>query len=57
MTSSAAERFQAAVDLHQTGLALQRQNIRRRRPDLTEAEVDEALSTWLADRPLDHPST
>jgi len=45
------------VRLHETDLALQRQNIRRRHPDLSEVEVDALLAEWLADRPLAHSST
>lgn len=57
MASPELERFQIAVQLHEDGLALQRQNIRRRNPELSPAEVDRRLAEWLFDRPLDHSST
>lgn len=57
MSSREVERFRVALRLHETGLALQRQNFRRRRPDLTEDQVEEALAEWLARRPLDHSPT
>lgn len=53
MLSPEAERFQAAVRLHESGIEIQRQNIRRRHPDLTPDEVDGRLDEWLLDRPLD----
>ena len=36
------------------GIGLMRQNIRRRNPDLTEAQVDDRLRAWLhrADDPI-----
>ena len=36
-------------------MALQRQNIRRRHPDASEAEIDRRFEEWLCDRPLDGP--
>lgn len=53
MSSPEAERFQAAVRLYETGIEIQRQNIRRRHPDLTPDEVAGRLDEWLLDRPLD----
>lgn len=46
-----AARFRMAVDLHLFGVALMRQNLRRRNPDADEAAIDEALSQWLVTRP------
>lgn len=57
MSSPEMERFAIAIQLHETGLALQRQNLRRRHPDLSEDEVDALMADWLADRPLDHSPT
>lgn len=44
-------RLLAAFELHRAGVALQRQNIRRQHPGWTEAQVDERLGEWLAERP------
>ncbi len=44
-------RFLETMELFETALAIQRQNIRRRHPGLSEAEVDERVQEWLLDRP------
>ncbi len=44
-------RFLETMELFETALAIQRQNIRRRHPNLSEAEVDERVQEWLLDRP------
>jgi hypothetical protein len=41
----------AAVDLWATGVALQRQTIRRRYPDASDEEIDTLLNHWLQERP------
>lgn len=48
-------RFWEADRLHAEGLELMRQNLRRRHPDATAAEVEEQLRVWLLDRPADAP--
>lgn len=53
--ASVAERLRVTFDLVETGLALQRQNIRRRHPAASEAEIDRRLDEWLGDRPPDSP--
>lgn len=53
--TSVAARFRAALELMETGMALQRQNIRRRHPDASEAEIDRLFDEWLLERPLDGP--
>lgn len=50
-TRTLAERFRTALDLWATGVALQRQTIRRRHPAATEEEVDAMLGQWLQHRP------
>ena len=50
------QRFQETMELFETALGIQRQNIRRRHPELPEEEVDERLQEWLLDRPGDHTS-
>lgn len=47
----AAERFRLAVDLHEAGVALMRQNLRRRHPSESEQEIDARLEAWLMHRP------
>lgn len=53
----AAERFRATVELHETGLALMRQNLRRSNPEAGPAEIDRLLRAWLEARPPDTPGT
>lgn len=54
MSTVEAKRFREALELHKTGLAIQRQNLRRRHPDLGDNEIGELLQQWLEDRPLDY---
>jgi hypothetical protein len=49
------QRFEATLRLAEEGIALMRQNLRRRHPDATEAEIDAKLDEWLLDRPFDAP--
>ena len=44
-------RLYTAADLWATGVALQRQSIRRRHPDASEAQVEHLLGRWLQERP------
>jgi len=48
-------RFQAALDLAETGVRLMRQNFRRRHPEVSEGDIDAMLRAWLRDRPMDAP--
>lgn len=45
------ERLLTAVDLWATGVALQRQAIRRGHPEVTDEEVEVLLNRWLQQRP------
>ena len=45
------QRFQTTLDLFATGVALQRQNLRRRYPLKSEAAIEATLNQWLAERP------
>lgn len=56
-TSPEAERFRVAAELYETGLDIQRQNLRRRHPDATKAEIEALMIAWLEDRPLDYSPT
>jgi hypothetical protein len=49
-TQSAA-RLKTALELQRAGVAMMRQNLRRRFPIETEAEIQCRLSTWLQERP------
>ena len=55
LDASAAERFRITVELAETGRAIQRENLRRRHPTVSESEVDALLQAWLDDRPPDAP--
>jgi hypothetical protein len=40
-----------ALDLFQDGEALMRQNLRRRRPSASHAEIERELASWVRTRP------
>ena len=46
-----AEKLRTAFDLFEAGLDLMRQNLRRRHPAATQAELDGMLQEWLLTRP------
>ncbi len=47
-------RAQTTVDLCDAADEIMRQNIRRRHPDLNEAEVEDRLAEWYLSRPKGH---
>lgn len=47
----AIDRFLTTLDLWATGVAIQRETIRRRFPDVSEDELDRLLVRWLQTRP------
>ncbi len=47
-------RAQITFDLCDAAEQIMRQNIRRRHPDLSEAEVEERLAEWFLSRPEGH---
>lgn len=49
--STVQTRFRVALDLHDVGVRIMRQNIRRRFPDASEDDVTERLKAWLRERP------
>jgi Xaa-Pro aminopeptidase len=51
MDGDAAARLRIALELHELGVEMQRQRLRRERPQLTEAELDRAVRDWLHERP------
>ncbi len=46
-----AERLRAALQMHQDGVALMRQNLRRRHDDADEDQIDALVGLWLRERP------
>ncbi|HEX5714968.1 MAG TPA: hypothetical protein VF179_02340 [Thermoanaerobaculia bacterium] len=44
-------RMKMAFDLYETAEAIMRQNLRRRFPDVPEAEIERRLVEWLHRRP------
>lgn len=46
-----AQRFRLALDMHELGVALQRQRLRRERPEADEGEIEQAVGSWLLTRP------
>lgn len=48
---SPAEKLQAALELHEAGVALMRQNLRRRNPDASQEHIDALLTAWVRTRP------
>jgi hypothetical protein len=46
-----AERIRVALGLHEDGVRLMRQNLRRRHPRSTDADIERRLRAWLAHRP------
>lgn len=51
----AAARFRTTLELHEFGVALMLQNLRRRMPGATEEQVREAHRRWLRDESPDTP--
>ena len=49
--TSAFERFQTTLDLWGTAVAIKRQSLRRRHPELSGEQIDRLLNRWLAERP------
>lgn len=43
--------LRTTFELFETGVALMRQNLRRRHPGLADAEIDRMLADWLHHRP------
>ncbi len=50
-----AERFRTTIDLHEAGVQLMRQNLRRRYPDEDDAQIARRLEAWLLGPPLEIP--
>ena len=52
MWTPEAERMRAALDMHEFGVKLYRQRMRREHPAATEAEIDDLVRAWLAAPPV-----
>jgi Rv0078B-related antitoxin len=50
-----AQRMIDALEMWEDGVAIKRASLRRRSPDATQAEIDEALDRWLAEPDLLDP--
>lgn len=50
LPDDAAERFRIMLDLHQAGVDLMRQNLRRH-PSESEKQISERVEPWLHTRP------
>lgn len=48
---SPADKLRAALELHEVGVELMRQNLRRRHPDASEDVIDDLLTDGLQTRP------
>lgn len=42
-------------EMYLEGLAMKRVQIRRQHPELEDASVEQLLSRWIMDRPMDAP--
>ena len=49
---SPAEKLRAALELHEVGVAVMRQNLRRRHPEAPPSRIEQLLLTWLRTRPV-----
>lgn len=50
-TSVAGGALRVAFDLAEAGIALMRQNLRRRFPEASEDDIDQRLRAWVQHRP------
>ncbi len=50
-TDTPAARMRLAFDLYEVGVAMQHTRLRREHPDLSDAQIDDLVRAWLADRP------
>lgn len=46
-----AEKLRAALELHEVGVELMRQNLRRRHPHASDETIEQLLTDWLRTRP------
>lgn len=48
-----ADRLEDALEMWEDGVCIMRENLRRRRPEASDGEIEAALDAWLKDRPGD----
>jgi len=48
---TAADRLALALDLHDAGVMLMREKLRRDMPDASDESIEIAVGKWLGDRP------
>lgn len=46
-----AQRLRIALDLHDFGVVMMRQNLRRRYPNVNDKDIETKLLEWLRERP------
>lgn len=51
MHEDAATRLRVALDLHDLGERMMRHRLRRERPQISDAELEDAVRAWLRERP------
>jgi uncharacterized protein (DUF2267 family) len=51
MADDAAARLRAALELHDLGERMMRQRLRREQPQISDAELGQAIRAWLRERP------
>lgn len=44
-------RFRMALEMHEEGVRMMRQNLRRQNPGATDETIESLLGAWLGDRP------
>ncbi|MBK7611241.1 MAG: hypothetical protein IPJ15_08260 [Actinomycetales bacterium] len=49
--STPEERLRVAFDLFEVGVLMTRSRLRREHPDFSDEQVEEAVTTWLQERP------
>jgi hypothetical protein len=51
MDGDPATRLRIALELHDLGVKMQRQRLRREHPDWSDAQLAEAMRAWMRERP------
>lgn len=51
-TDRMTENLQLTFALHEAGILMMRQNIRRKFPEASDTEINQRLQAWLEERPL-----
>ncbi len=51
VTISNAQKLRTAMELHEVGVRMQRQRLRRTQPEASEETIDAQVAAWLHHRP------